>query len=96
MRGIARWMRDWARRLPPAQASGRGPVSPPALRAAPHHLQVLELLVTEEPQLVQSLTLTGPGAAGGPGAGCAGAGPEADGVTLAPHFSQNLTPSRRA
>jgi hypothetical protein len=44
----------------------------------------LELLVIEEPQLLQSLTFTGP--AGGGGAAAS---------TLAPHFSQNLTPSRR-
>ena len=73
-------------------------------RVAPHHLQVFELLVTEEPQLLQSVTFTGPGAGGGAGAGPdldgGAAGPAAafggDSGTLVPHLSQNLTPSRRA
>ncbi len=66
---------------------------PGYFRLAPHHLQVLAVLITEDPQLPQSLTFTGPAAAGGVG-GADGAG--GGSATLAPHFSQNLTPSRRA
>ena len=53
-------------------------------KSAPHHVQILELPVTEQPQFPQSLPLPAPAA-----------DPGARSPTLAPHFSQNLTPSRK-
>ena len=52
-------------------------------KSAPHHLQILELPVTEQPQFPQSPPLPALAADSG-----------ARSSTFAPHFSQNLTSSR--